>query len=1377
MTVRSYSSKQDVTGQSVYTVYVGDLPANPTPCGNDDTTGGNTGGNDNNGGGTGGNGTGADPITVLSQGHMDVRPWLNAAGDGIVIGGNQNENVPSQNLVLAGAYEMPLPAPTDTQDWSFVGKPGTKIWEFDQTGSPGYLWPGFASGFNDGELKPGSQVSLTLAGVSGPAGGDVWLWQSGNSEIGAMSVLYSSVWGLPHTWSNQTLFHSHNYWAFTQPGRYCLNFQGTAQKANGSYIHGSGQITIWVGDPAQASSVVPCDRDTAPTVSTLPALSVRHDQNGYLSSNDYDQIEPYLTSDQKLDVAIKSQQGITDPSTDRDLNDVIVSTAWYINGEGYRTGGYIPNDSAILQANSDRVPWSAVDTPIDWQLGDVKGPGTVTMSQPNTEFSTAADTKDLSYELPPQSNSYAQNWKFSQPGVYCIPFTMTVTPKGAAKPVTASKTLTVVAGSTDPSAPDFVDRSKLTTCANGQQPTSADGGDTGSGNGSGDTNGVSNQDVFVPNQSLTDSGAVILNNGHVDIASRVHDDTLETWVKDTTETATPRYHPLTGSNSLTSGDRSASNNGNGTVFQVLPQAETKVPNNSDYAFLGSPGSPIWQVTQTQQTDLGLLWPGWSTEDVPLAATQTGVQWTLNKMSGPGEFSLYTSDATQLGKNDILFNTRDGITPAGDSFEIPKNSHVHGTWSFTAEGTYCLGFTRSTTMADGKKASDDFTLAVAVGRVNVKQVDPGKCFTDPGKPTTQDIQPVPDSKLTSTTTGGVQVLGSENGFYPGQLVTANVGASHVGQWVSVWLHTSKTDPAWLGWAQVDASGAVKVRTPADATLGGHKLAVKTSGGDLIGWDVLALVNPPDDGSGGGTGGGAGNGTGSGGTGTTGNGAGDTTVTPPPAVCTSGEMTIIDHGHLDYSTLVQNGKLVSRIGDNSSGAEVFRDPAQTVLWLKPSSLTSLPAGYGQVGPAGSQVYIGPQTQAPDLIWLGWSTQNLPQGAVTSPVTWNLTQVEGPGTVKVFTQGEFNGIGDMIFDGPGSHVIGPNSHVHANWAFSQPGIYRLHFTQSGTLAGGAPSSDSEVVTVVVGDVDPYSAVPGGRGCANTKPADDQHCTPTKVNVISAGHLDWNTQVIGGKLESLIGDDSTGTRLYRDPASTVLWLKPSAQVSLPAGFSQIGPPGAVEWQVPQTQKQDLIWLGWSTELLNAGNASSPVTWQLTKVDGPGSVKVYTVGTFGNLQEMVFDGPGSHTIALGSHVHANWAFSAQGVYRLHFTQTAALANGQKSSDSEVLTVAVGNVDPTKALATGDGCGAISNAVLNGNQTLDAARQSATQAQADAAHARAKLLPGQGTPTPFTAAGNLVPLLLGILGGLLLAGGIVAGLLWWRRRIWDAAIRFAESGQ
>ncbi|MDR2564679.1 MAG: choice-of-anchor M domain-containing protein, partial [Bifidobacteriaceae bacterium] len=109
--------------------------------------------------------------------------------------------------------------------------------------------------------------------------------------------------------------------------------------------------------------------------------------------------------------------------------------------------------------------------------------------------------------------------------------------------------------------------------------------------------------------------------------------------------------------------------------------------------------------------------------IPLSATQGGVDWKLTDMSGPGEFALYETGS--FGEPSVLFATRDGITGA-DEFTIPKNTHAHGSWAFSEQGVYCLGFTRSAVLADGGAVSDEFTLAVAVGEADVMGVDPANC---------------------------------------------------------------------------------------------------------------------------------------------------------------------------------------------------------------------------------------------------------------------------------------------------------------------------------------------------------------------------------------------------------------------------------------------------------------------------------------------------------------------------------------------------------------------------------------------------------------------------------------------------------------------------
>jgi surface-anchored protein len=53
----------------------------------------------------------------------------------------------------------------------------------------------------------------------------------------------------------------------------------------------------------------------------------------------------------------------------------------------------------------------------------------------------------------------------------------------------------------------------------------------------------------------------------------------------------------------------------------------------------------------------------------------------------------------------------------------------------------------------------------------------------------------------------------------------------------------------------------------------------------------------------------------------------------------------------------------------------------------------------------------------------------------------------------------------------------------------------------------------------------------------------------------------------------------------------------------------------------------------------------------------------------------------LNVHAHANWAFTAPGIYRLGVEVSGASPSGERFSDSRILSIAVGNVDPTSAFS------------------------------------------------------------------------------------------------
>jgi len=121
------------------------------------------------------------------------------------------------------------------------------------------------------------------------------------------------------------------------------------------------------------------------------------------------------------------------------------------------------------------------------------------------------------------------------------------------------------------------------------------------------------------------------------------------------------------------------------TFFVPDSAAVAVPADPSFAFLGTPGATVWVLPQVQRADL--LWPGWSTEEIPSGfLTPNSVRWRLLEVRGPGRFALFTTNS--FGSPDVIFNSADGLP---DELVLPAGIHGHGNWVFSAKGTYDLVF--------------------------------------------------------------------------------------------------------------------------------------------------------------------------------------------------------------------------------------------------------------------------------------------------------------------------------------------------------------------------------------------------------------------------------------------------------------------------------------------------------------------------------------------------------------------------------------------------------------------------------------------------------------------------------------------------------------
>lgn len=181
---------------------------------------------------------------------------------------------------------------------------------------------------------------------------------------------------------------------------------------------------------------------------------------------------------------------------------------------------------------------------------------------------------------------------------------------------------------------------------------------------------------------------------------------------------------------------------------------------------------------------------------------------------------------------------------------------------------------------------------------------------------------------------------------------------------------------------------------------------------------------------------------------------------------GPRVIMSQGHADVLRVsLEGGALKVAVKDDSGDAAVERRPEDVLLHAKPQSrlvLTpELPPEFGFLGNVGDAVYLLPEVQEPELLWPGWDTDGVPRGALEGDeLAWRLLSVEGPGAVQLFTSDLF-GLPRIIFnsaDGlPDASTMPADTHVHANWAFSRPGLYRLRFDLSGRPAGGGEAIGS--------------------------------------------------------------------------------------------------------------------------------------------------------------------------------------------------------------------------------------------------------------------------------------------------------------------------------
>lgn len=206
--------------------------------------------------------------------------------------------------------------------------------------------------------------------------------------------------------------------------------------------------------------------------------------------------------------------------------------------------------------------------------------------------------------------------------------------------------------------------------------------------------------------------------------------------------------------------------------------------------------------------------------------------------------------------------------------------------------------------------------------------------------------------------------------------------------------------------------------------------------------------------------------------------DQTIRSEQAVA-GGEKTLAD-GHVDVGPRFVDGRWTLLIHDDQAKAtdgdpahpSVWRRPERTVLRVTDAAVQEVPDDPTyKFLPAepGDRVHVVPQTQDPDVVWVGWNTQD-PQvmERIDRGATMTLLGVQGPGDLVVYLQSGDFGDPQVLWDStakPKPAWVDVNTHTHANWVFTRPGVYLVRVRISADLIDGTTVSDTRDLRFAVG------------------------------------------------------------------------------------------------------------------------------------------------------------------------------------------------------------------------------------------------------------------------------------------------------------------------
>lgn len=210
-----------------------------------------------------------------------------------------------------------------------------------------------------------------------------------------------------------------------------------------------------------------------------------------------------------------------------------------------------------------------------------------------------------------------------------------------------------------------------------------------------------------------------------------------------------------------------------------------------------------------------------------------------------------------------------------------------------------------------------------------------------------------------------------------------------------------------------------------------------------------------------------------------------------------------GHVDLGPLLVNGKWGLYARDDTSASPVWRNLDEIVFRVPDRTKQQIPQteDYKFIKSDG-KVWVIPQQELRGAVWLGWNTQS-PKviKEVNGGVDLIFSGHQGPGDFHVFIQaGNFAGP-QQLWNSQNKKSqpihVELNTHTHANWVFTKPGIHLVRVNVQAQLKNGEMVSETKILRFAVSDkADAQKALAEKWNTENTAESEVVDSRPNEIN-----------------------------------------------------------------------------------------------------------------------------------------------------------------------------------------------------------------------------------------------------------------------------------------